>query len=78
MIKTYKRQTDIFSNFMGKILSDDILEHVESYKQKIYASYPLMMYALQHGDKIILHVIQSFENPIYVEKLLKILEPGDF
>ena len=76
LIKSYKRQTDIFANFMGKILSDDILEHVESYKQKISASYPLMMYALQHGDKIILHVIQSFENPIYVEKLLKILELG--
>ena len=71
IVKAYKTQTDIFANYMGKILADDIISHVESFRQKLPASYPLMMYALQFGDKIILQVIQSFENKIYVENLLK-------
>ncbi|MBQ6975694.1 MAG: non-ribosomal peptide synthetase, partial [Selenomonadaceae bacterium] len=69
IVKAYKTQTDIFANYMGKILAEDIISHVESFRQKLPASYPLMMYALQFGDKIILQVIQSFENKIYVENL---------
>lgn len=74
MAKVYKKQTDIFTSYMGKSFADDVAEHVESLRQKLSASYPLMMYALQLGDKIILQVIQSFENKIYVENLLKIVE----
>ena len=77
LIKSYKGQTDIFANFIGRVLADDVAEHVELYKQKISASYPLMMYALQLGDKIIFHVIQSFENQIYVDGLLKCLQQSD-
>ena len=73
MIKSYKKQTDIFANFIGTVLADDVAEHVESYKQKISASYPLMMYALQVGEKIILNIMQSFENKIYVENLAKFI-----
>ena len=72
MVKSFKTQTDFFANYMGKVLADDIISHVESFKQEIYASYPLMMYTLEIGDKIILQVIQSFESKIYVENLLKI------
>ncbi|MBQ6975453.1 MAG: hypothetical protein IJQ16_02750, partial [Selenomonadaceae bacterium] len=71
LILSYKKQTDIFANFIGRVLADDVAEHVELYRQKISASYPLMMYAVQCGEKIILQVIQSFENKIYVENLLK-------
>ena len=74
MAKAYKKQTDIFASYMGKSFDDDVAEHVESLIQKLSASYPLMLYALQLGDKIILKVIQSFENKIYVENLLKIVE----
>ena len=72
--KAYKRQTDIFASYMGQVLDDDIAKNVVSFKQKASASYPLMMYALKVGDKIILHVIQSFENKIYVENISQLIE----
>ena len=59
---------------MGKVLDDDIAKNVASFKQKAIASYPLMVYAVKCGDVIILNITQSFENKIYVENLLKILE----
>ena len=75
--KAYKRQTDIIANYMGKMLADDTAEKIESYKQIFPVSYPLMMYASQYGDKIILHMLQQFENLIYFESFLKILEQSD-
>lgn len=77
LIKTYKVQTDIFANYMGKVLADDVAEYTEFFNFKVPASYPLMFYALQLGDKIILYVIQSFENRIYVDSLLKCLQLSD-
>lgn len=72
--KAYKLQTDIFASYMGKVLDDDIVKNVESLTQKMSASYPLMMYALNFGDKIILQVIQSFESKIYVENISKLVK----
>lgn len=70
----YKNQTDIFANFMGKVLDDDISEKIKSFNQKMSASFPLMMYALQCGETIILQIIRSFSSPIYVENLLNVLK----
>ena len=70
----YKNQTEIFANFMGKVLNDEIAKSIKLFRQKAQASYPLMMYVIQYGEIIVLQVIQSFSSPIYTEKLLKVLK----
>ncbi len=74
IISDYKTQTDIFANYMGKVLADDVSKFVKSFKQKIPASFPLMVYALQYGEIVGLQILQSFESPIYIESLKKILK----
>lgn len=73
IVRSYKTQTDIFANYMGKVFADDIAANISSFRQKLPASYPLMLYAFQCGDKMILHVSQSFENKIYLEYLSQIV-----
>ena len=69
----YKTKTDILANYMGKVLSDDISESIKSYRQKISASYPLMLYALEYGKIIGLQIVQSFSSSVYVENLRNVL-----
>ena len=70
----YKKQTDIFANYMGKVISDDIRTNVKYFKQKMSASYPLMVYALRIGEILKLQIIQSFESRIYLDSLLQIVK----
>ena len=58
---------------MGHVLDDDIAENVASFKQKLSASYPLMVYAVKCGDVLNLIIVQLFESKIYVENLSKII-----
>ena len=73
LAKAYKKQTDIFASYMGEVLDDDIAENVASFKQKLSASYPLMVYAVKCGDVLNLIIAQLFESKIYVENLSKII-----
>ena len=70
----YKNQTNIFANYMGKVISDDMDEHIESFNQKMSASYPLMVYALAVGKTLIFQFIQSFESKNYSESLVQIIK----
>lgn len=71
--KDYKEQTDFLANYMGKVLADDVSKYVESFRQKMFAAYPLMVYAVQYGDTIGFQVMQSLDNPNYAENLLKVV-----
>lgn len=73
-VKSYKGQTDIFANYMGKVLADDVAEYTEFFDPKIPATYPFMVYAITLGERIIFRITQPFENKIYVENLLKCLQ----
>ncbi|MBQ6296672.1 MAG: non-ribosomal peptide synthetase [Selenomonadaceae bacterium] len=73
IIADYKTKTDILANYMGKVLNDDISEYIKSYRQKISASYPLMLYALEYGKIIGLQIVQSFSSSVYVEGLRNVL-----
>lgn len=77
MVKSYKGQTDIFANFMGKVLADDVAEYTEFFNFKVPASYPFMVYATTLGERIIFRIAQHFENKIYVENLLKCFRQSD-
>ena len=70
----YKNRTDIFANFMGKVLADDIVGHIKSYAQKVSASYPLMLYASEYGETIGLQMMQTFDSPVYREGLRQVLK----
>ena len=70
----YKKQTDIFANYMGKVISDDISANIKFFKQKMPASYPLMVYAITLGERIIFRITHPFENKIYVESFSKCLQ----
>ena len=74
MFVSYKKQTDIFANYMGKVISDDMIDNVESFKQKMSASYPLMLYAMRIGETLKLQIIQSFESRIYLDSLWQIVK----
>ncbi len=69
----YKTKTDILANYMGKVLTDDISKFIKSYRQKIFASYPLMLYALEYSKIIGLQIVQSFSSSVYVESLRNVL-----
>ena len=77
LVKSYKGQTDIFANYMGKVLADDVAEHTDFFNFKVPASYPFMVYAVTLGERIIFRIAQHFENKIYVDSLLKILQQSD-
>ena len=74
--KSYKKQTDIFASYMGKVFDEDISKNIESFNQKMSASYPLMLYASQYKETLGLKIIQSFDSKIYAESLSKILFLG--
>ena len=76
-VKSYKGQTDIFANCMGKVLADDVAEYTEFFNLKVPASYPFMVYAVTLGERIIFRITQPFENKIYVENLLKCFRQSD-
>ena len=73
IIADYKTKTDILANYMGKVLTDDISKFIKSYRQKIFASYPLMLYAIEYGQIIELQIVQSFSSSVYVESLRNVL-----
>ena len=73
-VKSYKGQTDIFANYMGKVIADDVAEYTEFFNPKIPATYPFMVYAITLGERIIFRITQPFENKIYVESFLKCLQ----
>lgn len=77
MIKSYKGQTDIFANCMGKVLADDVAEYTKFFNLKVPLSYPFMVYAVTLGERIIFRITQPFENPIYAENLLKCFRQSD-
>lgn len=77
MIKSYKGQTDIFANYMGKVIADDVAEYTEFFNPNIPASYPFMVYAVTLGERIIFRITQPFENQIYVDSFLKCLQQSD-
>lgn len=74
IVENYKTQTDILANYMGKVLPDDIAPSVKSFRQKVSASYPLMVYALQYGEIIGLQIVQAFASPVYIESLREVLQ----
>ena len=74
--KSYKKQTDIFASYMGKVFDEDISKNIESFNQKMSASYPLMLYASRYKETLGLKIIQSFDSKIYAESLSKILFLG--
>ena len=76
-VKSYKGQTDIFANYMGKVLADDVAEYTEFFNPRIPATYPFMVYAITLGERIIFRITQPFENKIYVENFLKTLQQSD-
>ena len=69
----YKRQTDVFASYIGNVLTADTFAHVKSFRQKFSAAYPLMVYAYKCSDVVVLQVIQSFDNPSYMENFLKVV-----
>ena len=69
----YKNRTDVFANFMGKVMDDDVMRHIKSYEQNVPASYPLMLYALDYGDVMGFQMMQSFASTAYKESLLQVL-----
>jgi len=77
LIKSYKGQTDIFANYMGKVIADDVAEYTEFFNFKVPASYPFMVYAVTLGERIIFKITQHFENRIYVDSLLKCFRQSD-
>lgn len=70
----YKRQTDVFASYIGNVLTADTFAHVKSFRQKVSAAYPLMVYAYKCSDVVVLQVIQSFDNPSYMENFLKVVK----
>ena len=76
-VKSYKGQTDIFANYMGKVLADDVAEYTEFFNPRIPATYPFMVYAITLGERIIFRITHHFENKIYVENFLKTLQQSD-
>lgn len=69
----YKRQTDVFASYIGNVLTADTFARIKSFRQKISAAYPLMVYAYKCGDVVVFEIIQSFDNPSYMENFLKIV-----
>lgn len=69
----YKRQTDVFASYLGNILTADTFAHIKLFRQKISAAYPLMTYAYKCGEVLVFQIIQSFDNPLYAENLLKVI-----
>lgn len=69
----YKRQTDVFASYIGNVLTADTFARIKSFRQKVSAAYPLMVYAYKCGDVVVFEIIQSFDNPSYAENFLKVV-----
>ena len=70
----YKKQTDVFASYIGNVLPADTFAHVKLFRQKLSPAYPLMVYAYKCSDVVVLQVLQSFDNPSYVENILKVVD----
>ena len=73
-LKWYMGGANIFASYLGRMADEETARRITDVEQINDASFPLMIYVSELGDRMIVQILQKFDTPVYSESLRKAFE----